>query len=168
MLPGVTTAATTGEHGTGFAGAANAGTEISAPCESGDEYFHDTSPYLDRCRLWHQRIGRSAGACRPKMPTLVLPARDRDHKLRTIQNDSDCPASGRNVLARGRPTPWRGLGLACFIELSLDGQHDSRDELCRSVVILGRESCGRAAHQTATRLRDVERLSCGRGRASAL
>ena len=97
MLPGVTTAATTGEHGTGFAGAANAGNEISATCESGDEY---------------RRIGRSVGACRPKMPTIVLPARDRNHTFTTIQNDSDCPGSGRNVFARGLPTPWRGLGLA--------------------------------------------------------
>src|SRR5215469_9331944 len=132
------------------------------------------STFMTRLHIWTVAVfGISASADRlapagPKMPTLVLPTRDRDHKLRTIQNDSDCPASGRNVSCARTPTPWRGLGLACFIELSLDGQHDSRDELCRSIVILGRESCGRAAHQTATRLHDVERLSCGRGRASAL
>jgi|SRR6516162_7841622 hypothetical protein len=118
MLLGVTTAATTGEHGTGFAGAANAGTEISAQRESGDKYFHDT------LLIWTVvvfGISASAGPAPAglKMPMLVLPAHDRDHKFRTIKNDSDCPGSERNVLARGGPTPWRGLGFACFIELSL-------------------------------------------------
>jgi|SRR6516162_2697369 len=111
MLLGVTTAATTGEHGTGFAGAANAGTEISAQRESGDKYFHDT------LLIWTVvvfGISASAGPAPAglKMPMLVLPAHDRDHKFRTIKNDSDCPGSERNVLARGGPTPWRGLGFA--------------------------------------------------------
>jgi hypothetical protein len=63
------------------------------------------------------------------MPTLVLPARDRDHNFSTIQNDSDCAGSERNAFAC-----WRGLGFACLNELSLDGH--------QCIVILG---CWRAS-----------------------
>src|SRR5215471_3920375 len=142
MLLGVTTGVTTGEHGAGFAGAANAGTDIGAA-----DARASISAFMTRLHIWTIvvfGISASAGPAPAglKMPTLVLPARDRDHKFRTIQNDSDCPGSERNVLARGLPTPWRGLGFACFIKLSLDGQHGSRDEVCRSIVILG---CWRAS-----------------------
>jgi hypothetical protein len=67
MLLCVTTAVTTGEHGGSVRGRSQRrNRDQRGQCESGDKYFHDTSPYLDHCRLWHQRIGRSAGACRPK------------------------------------------------------------------------------------------------------
>jgi len=119
MLLGVTTGVTTGEHGTGFAGAANAGTDIGAA-----DTRASISAFMTRLHIWIVvvfAISASAGPAPAglKMPMLVLPAHDRDHKFRTIKNDSDCPGSERNVLARGGPTPWRGLGFACFIELSL-------------------------------------------------
>ena len=141
MLLGVTTGVTTGEHGTGFAGAANAETDIGAA-----DTRASISAFMTRLHIGTTvvfGISASAGpAPAGLMPTLVLPARDRNHKFRTIQNDSDCPGSERNVLARGGPTPRRGLGFRCLNELPLDGQHGSREELCRSIVILG---CWRAS-----------------------
>jgi len=112
MLLGVTTGVTTGEHGTGFAGAANAGTDIGAA-----DTRASISAFMTRLHIWIVvvfGISASAGPAPAglKMPMLVLPAHDRDHKFRTIKNDSDCPGSERNVLARGGPTPWRGLGFA--------------------------------------------------------
>src|SRR5262249_32053578 len=112
MLLGVTTPATTGEHGTGFAGATNAGTEISAPCESGDEYFHDTSPYLDLCRLWRQRIAPigwrlQAQRCQRLCCRPVIGITNSG-RFRTIQI---APPAGATFFAP-TPTPWRGLGFA--------------------------------------------------------
>src|SRR5262249_16644644 len=112
MLLGVTTGVTTGEHGTGFAGAANAGTDIGAA-----DTRASISAFMTRLHIWIVvvfAISASAGPAPAglKMPMLVLPEHDRDHKFRTIKNDSDRPGSERNVLARGGPTPWRGLGFA--------------------------------------------------------
>src|SRR6516164_2841644 len=59
MLPCVTTAVTTGEHGGSVRGCSEHGNrDRRGRCESSDKRFHDTSPYLDHCRLWHQCIGR--------------------------------------------------------------------------------------------------------------
>src|SRR6516164_11652132 len=102
MLLGVTTGVTTGEHGAGFAGAANAGTDIGAA-----DARASISAFMTRLHIWTIAVfGISASAAPapagPKMPTLVRPARDRDHNFRTIQNDSHCAGSGRNAFARGR------------------------------------------------------------------
>src|SRR5262249_6626303 len=134
---GVTTGVTTGERGTGFAGAANAGTEISAPCESGDEYFHDTSPYLDRCRLWHQRIAPigwrlQAQRCQRLRCGPVIGITNSG-RFRTIQI---APPTGATFLRADADSLAR-TRLRCLNELPRDGKHDSRDELCRSIVILG-------------------------------
>src|SRR6516165_2109986 len=137
MLLGVTTGVTTGEHGAGFAGAANAGTDIGAA-----DARASISAFMTRLHIWTIAVfGISASAAPAlaglKMPTLVRPARDMDHKFRTIQNDSDCPGSQRNVLARGLPTPWRGLRFAAStsslstatmaVERSLVGPSSSLD-----------------------------------------
>jgi hypothetical protein len=103
MLPGVTTGVTTGEHGAGFAGAANAESEIGAANARAS-----IGAFMTRLHIWTVVIfGISASADRlapagPKMLTLVLPARDRDHKFRTIQNDStflraDCRRLGADT-----------------------------------------------------------------------
>ena len=65
---------TTGEHGAGFAGAANAGTETGAAARAAINAF------MIRLHIWTVVVfGISASADRlapagPKMPTLVLPA----------------------------------------------------------------------------------------------
>ena len=99
-------------------------------CESIDKRFHDASPYLDRCRLLasaHRPIGwrLQAQRCRRLCCRPVIGITNSG-RFRTIQRS--CVRTA---------TPWRGLGFACFIELSLDGQHGGREELCRSIVILG-------------------------------
>src|SRR5262245_11596658 len=67
MLLRVTAAVTTGERGGRFHGRSERrNRDRRGQWESSDKYFHDTSPYLDHCRLWHQRIGRWAGARRPE------------------------------------------------------------------------------------------------------
>src|SRR5262244_2422536 len=101
MLLGVTTGVTTGEHGTGFAGAANAGTDIGAA-----DTRASIGAFMTRLHIWTIVVFGIRASAWPapaglKMPTLVRTARDRNHKFRTIQNDSDCPGSERNVLARG-------------------------------------------------------------------
>ena len=117
MLLGVTTGVTTGEHGTGYAGAANAGIDIGAA-----DTRASISAFMTRLHIWTVvvfGISASAGPAPAglKMPMLVLPARHRDHKFRTIKNDSDCPGSERNVLARRADSLARAR-LRCLNELS--------------------------------------------------
>src|SRR6516164_5605908 len=88
MLLGVTTGVTTGEHGTGFAGAANAGTDIGAA-----DTRASISAFMTRLHIWIVvvfAISASAGPAPAglKMPMLVLPAMigiTNSGRLRTIQ-----------------------------------------------------------------------------------
>ena len=101
MLLGVTTGVTTGEHGAGFAGAANAGTEIdAADARAAISAF---MTHLHICTVVVFGISASAAPAPAglKMPTLVRPARDRDHKFRTIQNDSTFLRADCRLLGAG-------------------------------------------------------------------
>jgi hypothetical protein len=101
MLLGVTPAVATGEHGAGFAGAANAGTEIdAADARAAISAF---MTHLHICTVVVFGISASAGPAPAglKMPTFVLPARDRDHKFRTIQNDSTFLRADCRLLGAG-------------------------------------------------------------------